>query len=218
MTTSSPIPRPTPAGADRNVPVAGRAEARHTAQTTPRHRSRGGRGCGRGRSARGTGTPCRRSWPPLRTCAASPPHRRRSPATRPRHRGCRAARRARCRCGSGRRSPSGSRSRRSARPSGCVYCPVEKNDSVAPSPRIWSIALCTYARYWISGIGSRPDTPAPRARPRIVCSSSNVSNTRRPPADRCSPRVTPYTPPLAPTSSPNTSTGSSTPAALRGRG
>ena len=49
-------------------------------------------------------------------------HRRRrrpgGPARRSPARGCRAARRARCRCGSGRRSPSGSRSRRCARPAG----------------------------------------------------------------------------------------------------
>ncbi|HYZ55508.1 MAG TPA: hypothetical protein VE733_18670 [Streptosporangiaceae bacterium] len=42
---------------------------------------------------------------------------------------------------------------------GLRYCPREKNCSVAASPRIWSSALCKYARYWISGTGSRPVTP-----------------------------------------------------------
>ena len=46
-------------------------------------------------------------------------------------------------------------------------------------------------------MGSRPLTPAPRARPRTDCSSSSVSNTRARPAFLASPRVTPYTPPLS---------------------
>jgi len=59
--------------------------------------------------------------------------------------------------------------------------------------------------YWISGTGSSPARPAPRARPRMDCSSSRVSNTRAAPNRSASPRVTPYTPPLRATSSPNTS-------------
>ena len=89
--------------------------------------------------------------------------------------------------------------------SGFRYCPWEKKDIVAASPRIWSAALCRYARYWISGTGSSPARPAPRARPRMDCSSSRVSNTRAAPNRSASPRVTPYTPPLRATSSPNTS-------------
>ena len=46
-------------------------------------------------------------------------------------------------------------------------------------------------------MGSRPLTPAPRARPRMDCSSSSVSKTRARPAFLASPRVTPYTPPLS---------------------
>ena len=65
----------------------------------------------------------RRPRRPRRTCAASRPRRPAGTVTRSRGRGCRAGRRSRRRCGSGRRSPSGSRSRRSARPSGCAYCP-----------------------------------------------------------------------------------------------
>ena len=38
------------------------------------------------------------------------------------------------------------------------YWPCEKNCSVAASPRSWSSALCRYARYWISGTGTKPLT------------------------------------------------------------
>ena len=59
--------------------------------------------------------------------AAWRPRRRAGPGRRRSGRGCRAARPARCRCGSGRRSLSGRRGRRSARSSGLRYWPWEKN-------------------------------------------------------------------------------------------
>ncbi len=74
---------------------------------------------------------------------------------------------------------------------------------VAASPRNWSSALCRYARYWISGTGSRPPMPEPAASPRMDVSSSRVSNTRSAPNRSRNAFVTPYTPPLAATSSPN---------------
>src|SRR5689334_19565817 len=80
----------------------------------------------------------------------------------------------------------------------------EKKDSEHASPRSWSSALCRYARYWISGTGSSPDTLAPSARPRIDVSSSRVSKTRAAPNRSRSPFVTPYTPPFCATSSPKT--------------
>ena len=83
--------------------------------------------------------------------------------------------------------------------------PFEKNESEQASPRSWSRALCTYARYWISGTGRKPRVPAPWAVPRMVVSSSRVSNTRAWPKRACRSRVTLYTPPFLPTSSPNTS-------------
>lgn len=75
---------------------------------------------------------------------------------------------------------------------------------VAASPRNWSSALCRYARYWISGTGSIPASPAPNPSPSTDVSSSRVSKTRAAPNLSRSPLVTPYTPPLAATSSPKT--------------
>src|SRR5207253_1958266 len=37
---------------------------------------------------------------------------------------------------------------------GFLYAPREKKAIDAASPRSWSSALCRYARYWISGMGS----------------------------------------------------------------
>ena len=74
---------------------------------------------GRARSAPGRPPPGRPRppWRPRR--AASVPRRRRAPGPPRPGRGCRAARRRCCRCGSGRRSPSGRRARGRAPPSGC---------------------------------------------------------------------------------------------------
>ena len=101
---------------------------------------------------------------------------------RPRGRGCRGARRRRRRCGSGRRSPSGSRSRRPARRAGCGTGPGRRTAASRPR-RAAGPRRCGGRRGTGSpGTGRRPVTPAPRARPRIDCSSSTVSNTRAAPA------------------------------------
>ena len=97
--------------------------------------------------------------------AASARRRPAAPAPRPPARACRAVRPPSCRCGSARRSPPGRPARRPAPPSGCGTRPCEKNCMVAASPRSWSSALCRYARYWISGTGSSPASPAPSAEP-----------------------------------------------------
>jgi len=79
--------------------------------------------------------------------------------------------------------------------------------------------LCRYARYWISGTGSSPPSPAPSARPRIDVSSSSVSKTRVLPKQSANAFVTPYTPPLAATYSPKTSmAGFATSASVSGTG
>ena len=74
---------------------------------------------GTARSAPGRRRPGRPRSPSPRRRAACAPRRRRGPAPPSPGRGCRAVLRCCCRCGSGRRSPSGRRGRRPAPPSGC---------------------------------------------------------------------------------------------------
>ena len=68
----------------------------------------------------------------------------------------------------------------------------EKNWSVAASPRSWSSALITYARYWISGTGKQPgDRRTEReaedgGHSRAACRRRGLHQT-----SACRPRVTP---------------------------
>ena len=131
-----------------------------------------------------------------RTRGAAPARRRGGWARRAPARGCRAAPRASCRCGSARRSPSGSRGRGSAPPSGCGTG-RRRRTRATPPRRAAGPRRCGGRR----GTGSRGSAaarpaPAPSAVPRMVCSSSSVSMTRRPPNRLRRPRVTPYTPAL----------------------
>ena len=111
----------------------------------------------------------------VRSIAAASSGRAGEAMTRP---GTSRAPRRRCRCGSARRSPSGSRSRRSARRAGCGSGRWRRTPGWPPR-RAAGPRRCAGRRGTGSpGSAASPDTPAPSARPRIDCSSSSVSNTR----------------------------------------
>ncbi len=162
-----------------------------TAPATAHRRRRADRGCGTARWAPGTRTPRRRSARRPRTCASSPRRRRGAPARRSPGRGCRAVRRSGCRCGSARRTPSGSRIRRSAPPSGCGT--GGRRRTAASRLRRGSGRRRCAGR---PGTGSRgsaavPTPPRP-ARGRGWTARRAACRTPAPtPAFFCSPRVTP---------------------------
>jgi hypothetical protein len=65
---------------------------------------------------------------------------------------------------------------------GFVYWPFEKKRSVARLAAQLVLGVVQVREVLDLGIGRKPLTAAPSARPRIDCSSSSVSNTRPAPA------------------------------------
>ena len=179
-------------------PEAGRAPS------TRRRRPRGDRGCDSARWARGRRTRGRPAGPGGSRCAAGPAPPPDGSVRRARARGCPAGPRPSCRCGSDRRSRAGRRGRRPGRPFRCGTDRWRRSAGWRPrraaDPRRCAGRRGTGSRAW----ARTRQAPLPSATPRMVCSSSRVSNTRWPPKRFRRARVTPYTPPLTATSSPKT--------------
>ncbi|MNC18139.1 hypothetical protein D3C75_660350 [compost metagenome] len=77
---------------------------------------------------------------------------------------------------------------------------------IVPQSLSCSTAGSAYLRNWISGMGIRPASAMPTARPIMPSSERLVSKTRSSPNLSCNPRVTAWTPPFGPMSSPNNTT------------
>ena len=194
----SPPSRYVPGGADGHVFVGERGDPALVAL------ARAGRGRGTARSARGRRRHFRHARPTRRRSRASPPRRRAAPATRSRGPGCRAGRRPRRRCGSGRRSRAGSRSRRSGSPSRCGT-PAARRTAGSPPRRGAGPRRCGGTRGTGSPGSARSRSPPSRARARGSTSRRAACRRRAPRRSAMQTASHAVTPPLTAMSSPKRS-------------